>query len=168
MRTLVLDQSYQPINIVSWQRAFGYLVRGRAEALEEYAQPIHADLQMPAVVRLTSGLKTGRRKVKFSRANVLARDRFRCQYCGQRFPKEGLTYEHVIPRCQGGKTCWENIVMACWPCNDAKGGRRPEQADMRLLRQPVRPTWVPTYNPRLTGKDVPPEWRNYWTVELEP
>jgi len=167
MRTLVLDQSYQPINIVPWQTGLGYLVRGRAEALEEYGTTVHAGFQMPAVVRLTSGLKTGRRKVKFSRANVLARDRCRCQYCGRQFPKEKLTFEHVIPRCQGGTTRWENIVMACWPCNDAKGGRRPEQADMRLLRKPERPTWVPIYNPRLHGQDVPPEWRNYWTVELE-
>lgn len=166
-RTLVLDQGFMPINVVSWQRAFSYLMRGKAEALEEYDEAIHLDFQMPAVVRLTNGLKTGRRKVKFSRSNVLSRDRSKCQYCSRKLPASELTYDHVVPRCQGGKTTWENIVMACVPCNATKGNRTPEQADMRLIRKPERPLWVPTYNPRLKDKSIPPEWRNYWTVEIE-
>jgi len=165
--TLVLDSGYQPINIVPWQRAVSYLARARADVLEEYGALVHAGVQMPAVVRLNHQVSRGRQRVKFSRANVLMRDRCRCQYCGQRFAAKDLTFDHVVPRCQGGKTEWTNISMACWSCNDAKGGRRPEQADMRLLRQPVRPSWVPYYNPKLRASEVPPEWRGYWTVELE-
>jgi len=165
--TLVLDQSMQPINIVSWHRAVGMMLTGSADVLEEYDQLVHPWIQMPAVVRLKHNVSRGKQKVKFSRANVLMRDRCRCQYCGGKFSARDLTFDHVTPRCQGGKTVWENIVMACWPCNDGKGGRRPEQADMRLIRQPVRPSWVPHYNPRLKTCDVPPEWRCYWTVELE-
>lgn len=168
MRTLVLDESMQPINIVTWQRAAGYLIRGRAEALEEYAQEVHADFQMPAVVKLVNGVKIGRRKVKFSRANVFARDRGKCQYCGRKLPASELTYEHVIPQSRGGKTVWENVVMACIPCNQAKADRTPAEADMRLLHEPRRPTWVPFYNPKLADKNIPPEWKDYWTIELEP
>jgi 5-methylcytosine-specific restriction endonuclease McrA len=164
----VLDQSMQPINIVPWQRALSYVLRERADVLEEYDVAVHPWMQMPAVVRLNHSISRSKQRVKFSRANVLMRDRCRCQYCGVKFSARDLTFDHVVPRCQGGKTVWENIVMACWPCNDGKGGRRPEQADMRLIRQPVRPSWVPHYNPRLKLTEVPPEWRNYWTVELEP
>jgi len=168
MRTLVLDQSYQPVNAVSWQRAMSYLARGKADVLKEYAVEVHATALMPAVVRLHTGVHRGKQKVKFSRQNVMARDRGRCQYCGDKLSAADLTYDHVIPRAQGGKTTWENIVMACIPCNRAKANRTPQQAEMRLLRQPERPTWVPRYNARLQSKDVPEEWREYWTVELEP
>ena len=166
--TLVLDSGMQPINIVPWQRAASYITRDVCSVLEEYDSQVHVDMQMPAVVRLNRSVARGKRRVKFSRANVLMRDRNRCQYCGQPFPPQQLTFEHVIPRCQGGKTEWSNIVMACWPCNDAKGGRTPAQADMRLLRRPERPSYVPWYNPKLRAKEVPPEWMGYWTVELEP
>jgi|PlaIllAssembly_1097288.scaffolds.fasta_scaffold52347_1 5-methylcytosine-specific restriction endonuclease McrA len=168
MQTLVLDQSLQPINIVSWHRAVGMMLTGSADVLEEYDQLVHPRMQMPAVVRLHRPIERHKQKVKFSRANVVLRDRNRCQYCGRQFPTKELTFDHVIPRSRGGKTVWENIVMACWPCNDAKRNRLPHEADMRLLRQPVRPSWVPHYNPRLKQSEVPPEWRNYWHVELEP
>jgi len=168
MRTLVLDSSYLPVNVVSWQRAISYIARDRASVLEEYDREVHAGLNMPAVVRLNNSVQRGRQRVKFSRANVLARDKGRCQYCGARLPSDQLTYDHVIPRAQGGKTVWENIVMACVPCNAAKADKTPVQADMRLIKPPVRPSWIPRYNPRLRLVDVPPEWRDYWNVELEP
>ena len=168
MRTLVLDQGYLPVNVVSWQRAMSYIARDRAAVLEEYDALVHAGVQMPAVVRLSRPVARHAQRVKFSRANVLARDRWRCQYCGQRFRGDELTYEHVVPRSQGGRTTWENIVMACVDCNRRKGSRTPAQAEMKLLRPPARPSWVPRYNPRLQPREVPVEWRDYWTVELEP
>lgn len=168
MRTLVLDSGYLPVNVVSWQRAVSYIARDRASVLEEYDREIHAGLNMPAVVRLNNSVQRSRQRVKFSRANVLSRDKGRCQYCGTRLPSDQLTYDHVIPRAQGGKTVWENIVMSCVPCNAAKANRTPQQADMRIIRQPVRPSWIPQYNPRLRLRDVPEEWKDYWNVELEP
>jgi 5-methylcytosine-specific restriction endonuclease McrA len=168
MRTLVLDQGYLPVNVVSWQRAMSYIARDRAAVLEEYDALVHDGVQMPAVVRLSRPVARHTQRVKFSRANVLARDRWRCQYCGQRFRGDELTYEHVVPRSQGGRTTWENIVMACVACNRRKGNRTPAQAEMKLLRPPARPSWVPRYNQRLQAREVPVEWRDYWTVELEP
>ena len=171
MRTLVLDSGYQPINAVSWEKAVGYLAKDRADVLESYVgREVHPGMEMPAVVRLRSAHRPGRQRVKFSRINVFTRDHHRCQYCSQRFPTAELTYDHVIPRCQGGRTEWTNIVSSCYACNEAKRNRTPAQADMRLLARPVRPTWLPSFNPRLRVplRDVPPEWANYWSVELEP
>ena len=169
-RTLVLDASWQPINAVSWQRAMGYVARGRCEVLENYDRMVHPDCAMPAVVRLCNSVKRTKQKVKFSRVNILARDRNTCQYCGPKFAPSELTYDHVTPRAQGGKTEWSNIVAACVACNTAKGARTPSQAEMRLLRKPERPSWIPQYNPRLRVplRDVPKEWQTYWTVTLEP
>jgi 5-methylcytosine-specific restriction endonuclease McrA len=100
---------------------------------------------------------------------VLARDRWRCQYCGQKKKIAELTYDHVIPRSRGGKTCWENIVTACQDCNARKGDRTPEQAGMRLRSRPERPTWVPVFTIQLTGS-VPDQWASYlyWSSELLP
>jgi 5-methylcytosine-specific restriction endonuclease McrA len=168
MQTLVLDRSYQPINVVPWQKAISYLARERATVLEEYPTQLRAGMAMPAVVTLNHSYQRQKQRVKFSRHNLLARDKNRCQYCGQKLPASELTYEHVIPRCQGGTTCWENVVMACVACNKQKANRTPEQAGMKLLTKPARPSWIPQYNPRLRSSQVPPEWRDYWTVELEP
>lgn len=167
-RTLVLDQSYRPVNVVTWQRAVIKLMNDRAEVLEEYDSEIHGGMQKPAVIRLNRIVHRDKQRVKFSRANLLARDRSRCQYCGKRLPPSELTYDHVVPRSQGGKTVWENIVMSCVPCNVAKANRTPAQAEMKLLSKPQRPSWVPIYHPKLRVGQVPPEWRDYWNVELDP
>lgn len=169
MRTLVLDMGYQPINTVPFTRALTYIAKGKVDVLEYYEQVIHPDWQMPAVVRLTHWINTHGHRVKFSRQNVVARDRWRCQYCGERKPSSELTFDHVKPRSRGGRTEWENIVMACVECNSRKADKTPEEAGMRLRSKPVRPTWLPTFNMTLSQvQSVPPEWRDYWTVELLP
>ena len=169
MRTLVLDMGYQPINTVPFTRALSYIAKGKVEVLEEYEQPIHPDWKAPAVVRLTHWIQPFKSRVKFSRQNVLARDRWRCQYCGERKATRELTFDHVVPRAQGGRTVWENIVMACVACNAHKADRTPEQAGMKLRKRPVRPAWLPIFNMALSQVvSIPPEWRDYWTTELQP
>lgn len=120
---------------------------------------------MPAVIRLIRFFKRGIKKAKFSRVNLFTRDKFRCQYCGTKFaPNQAfkkLTYEHVIPRDQGGKTVWTNIVAACYPCNNKKANRTPEQAGMRLMMEPVKPKYLPiTFHLRARG-GVPDLWKKY-------
>jgi len=126
---------------------------------------------MPAVVRLLR--RVARKKaVKFSRMNVLTRDDWTCQYCGRRyFGQAGkLNYDHVTPRSQGGKTVWENIVTACYPCNDRKRDRTPQQAGMHLRKRPEKPRSLPVvafhFEP---GESIPDAWRNfvYWHGALE-
>lgn len=173
MRTLVLDQGYQPHQIVSWQRAVIMLFDGKVEIVEEYDEPIRSvsiTIKMPAVVRMLRAVRGRRRAIKFSRINVATRDDFRCQYCGGKFSLRRLTYDHVVPRSQGGLTAWGNIVMACYPCNEAKRNRTPEQAGMRLRKQPAKPSWLPVIAFRVDEThSIPDAWANwlYWHGALE-
>ena len=171
LQTLLLSASYEPIKVVSWQRAVTLLSLGKIEVLEEYDRDVRSPtvvFKMPAVVRLLQTFKRNRKQVKFSRINICARDKYRCQYCGHKLPVAELTYDHVVPRSAGGKTSWENIVSACEPCNSRKGNRTPAQAGMRLLTVPVRPKALAAYVLRLSRDNAPEAWRDYlyWTQEL--
>lgn len=175
MRTLVLDQGYQPHRVIHWQRAVTMLFAGKVEVVEEYDEDIRSvtiTIKMPAVVRLLRSVRRNR-GVKFSRMNVAMRDDFRCQYCRERLPLSKLTYDHVVPRCQGGRTRWENIVMACRPCNGRKGHKSVRQARMRLAKTPIKPKWLPfvafRVDPSSTVPDLWASWL-YWhgTLDEEP
>ncbi|MBS2032486.1 MAG: HNH endonuclease [Deltaproteobacteria bacterium] len=177
MDTLVLDPGYQPVARVPWMRAVALLFMGKVEVVESYdswtVRSVTVELQVPAVVRFLRGVRGVKRAVRFSRENVYARDSGRCQYCGQRVPRPEATYDHVLPRSQGGHTRWENIVIACLPCNQKKGGRTPQQASMKLRTVPAKPKALPeavrfTYTP-----GMPAQWRSwlrdfsYWNGELD-
>jgi 5-methylcytosine-specific restriction endonuclease McrA len=168
-RTLVLDMGYQPINTVPFTKALTYITKGKVEILENYERPIHPDWVAPAVVRMTHWISPRRQRVKFSRQNVLARDRWKCQYCGEQHQTSELTFDHVTPRSRGGRTEWENIVMACQECNAKKADKTPSEVGLKLRKHPVRPTWLPNFNMNLQQiTTIPPEWRDYWTSELLP
>lgn len=145
-----------------------YITKGKADILEEYEHEVHFNLGMPAVVRINHRIETQKKRIKFSRQNVLARDKFCCQYCGAGGKGVPLTFDHVVPRSKGGRTEWENIVMACESCNAKKADKTPQEAGMQLRSRPARPTWIPVFNVALRNvMDIPAEWRDYWTVELE-
>jgi len=137
---LVLNQNYEPLNICNVRRAFVLLTRGKAEILENGAgalrTPSHS-FARPSVIRMIYLIKRPRPKVRLSRREVFLRDNYTCQYCGVR--TKDLTLDHVIPRHRGGRHTWENLVSACRACNHRKGSRKPEEAHMKLLRQPVEP-----------------------------
>lgn len=171
-RTLLLSRAYEPIKVISWQRAFALLTQGKVEVLEEYSADVHTThyvFKMPAVVRLLRAFKRFQKPVKFSRVNIYARDEYRCQYCGERGNISGLTYDHVVPRHQGGQTRWDNIVTACQDCNIRKGARTPAQAGMKLRAKPVQPSWIPAVTITVSTKSIPDAWRDYlyWTGELD-
>lgn len=170
-RTLLLSQSYEPVKVIPWQRALTLLFLGKVEVIEEYdhdVKSISFVIKMPAVVRLLQAFRRFRKPVKFSRVNIYARDSYQCQYCGEQKTLAELTYDHVVPRSQGGKTEWTNIVTACEPCNFRKGGRTPEQAKMKLRRKPIQPTGLPAITVEVSRKSIPDAWRDYlyWTGEL--
>ena len=170
-RTLLLSQGYEPIKVISWQRAITLLFLGKVEVVEEYTDDIRSVtlvIKIPAVVRLLRAFRRHAKPVKFSRVNIYARDHYRCQYCGKKAGMPELTYDHVVPRSQGGRTDWTNIVTACYDCNRKKGGRTPKQAGMHLLSQPVQPNWVPAMTIRISTRSVPEAWQDYlyWTGEL--
>jgi 5-methylcytosine-specific restriction endonuclease McrA len=174
--TLILTPWMSPHKIVNWQRSMELLVGGKIDVLEEYDQIIRSaslSFSLPAVARLRKNIHGFKKGVKFSRVNVFTRDGFCCQYCGERKPARELNYEHVIPRAQGGKTEWENIVTACYPCNNRKGSKTPAQAGMTLRKKPVRPKTLPLTAPSWDASKVPPLWLPYldiqssgWAIEM--
>lgn len=170
-KTLLLSQSYEPIKVITWQRAITLLFLGKVEVVEEYTDAVRSVtfvIKIPAVVRLLRAFRRHHKPVKFSRVNIYARDHYACQYCGHKLGVAELTYDHVVPRSQGGRTEWTNIVTACHDCNRNKGGRTPKQAGMALRALPVQPDWVPAVTIRVSLRSVPDAWRDYlyWTGEL--
>lgn len=168
---LLLSISYEPIKVIDWKKAITMLFLGKVEVIEEYGHDIHSvsfTIKLPSVVRLLNAVKRNSKPVKFSRQNIYARDRYKCQYCGEKYPPEDLTYDHVLPKSRGGRTEWTNIVTCCIDCNRKKGGKTPREASMKLLKKPVMPAWVPAVRVTIGFKNVPQTWREYlyWNVEL--
>lgn len=162
--TLVLTPWMAPHGVVPWQSAVTMSFLGKVEVIEEHDEIVRSPslaMRAPSVVRLTRPIPRARRPVAFTRANVFARDEHRCQYCGARKAPEELTFDHVVPRVQGGRTAWDNIVAACGPCNAGKRGRTPEQAGMRLLRRPTRPAWLPPASVLAARRATPAAWLAY-------
>jgi len=120
-------------------------------------------LPAPRVILLSVFDRVPRRHVRFSRVNVMTRDGFTCQYCGERPSRSQLNLDHVIPRAHGGRSTWENVVVSCLDCNRRKGGRTPEQAGLRLSRAPACPRWTPLATLALTHVRHD-EWRPFLRV----
>ncbi|MBI4320658.1 MAG: HNH endonuclease [Chloroflexi bacterium] len=137
---LVLNQNYEPLNICDTRRAIVLLNRGKAEVLEHGLGILRTPttyFPRPSVIRMVYLIKRPRPKVRLSRKEIFARDRFTCQYCGTK--GKDLTIDHVIPRHRGGRHCWDNLVSACKVCNHRKGGKTLEEARMCLIRLPYEP-----------------------------
>lgn len=167
MDTLVLSPTYEPINQISWQAAVIAVLGGRpVEVLEVYedreVRSVTFSMKIPAVIRYIAGKIGKRRGVRFSRENVYTRDKGRCQYCSRKVSRVEATFDHVVPRAKGGKTRWENIVIACVPCNSRKANRTPEEAGVRLASAPVKPKYLPeTLRLTFTKEKVPEQWKSY-------
>ena len=191
---LVLNRSYLPIHVTSVRRAFALLYQGIARAVDEQYRTFNFEqwsalavardaeaiglaegrsILVPRVVVLVAFDRLPRRHVRFSRINLMARDNFQCQYCGIKPRRSELTLDHVVPRAQGGRSTWENVVTSCLDCNRRKGGRTPKQAKLRLRKRPERPRWTPLMNLMLSSVRYK-EWRpflsivdaSYWNAEL--
>ncbi len=138
---IVFSQNYLPINKVNIKRAITLLVTGKAEPLDltnvswEISSP-NLIIRVPAYIRLHHGRERVWKIPAVSRKEMLRRDAYQCQYCGNR---KQLTIDHVIPRSKGGKHTWDNVVTACATCNGRKGDRTPEQAGMKLQQLPKAP-----------------------------
>jgi len=189
---LVLNRIYQPVHVTSVKRAFSLLYQGIAKAIDDQYKlyefsdwaelsaaehdsvgTINRRIRIPRVLVLSAYEHLPKGRVRFSRLNIYARDGDTCQYCGRKLARNELNLDHVIPRSQGGKTSWENVVCSCVPCNLRKGGRTPDQAHMTLLKRPLRPRWTPFFRGsarRVTYREWLPfltlAEASYWNVEL--
>ncbi|MBZ0186129.1 MAG: HNH endonuclease [Candidatus Obscuribacterales bacterium] len=136
-KVLVLNASYEPLNICTWRRAVVLLLKGKAEQIEYESRFIYANTPMPVVIRLRHYVKIPYKEISLSRRNILHRDNYTCQYCGIR--RHDLTIDHIVPRSRGGVDTWDNVAAACLKCNVKKGDRTPREAGMYLDGQPRRP-----------------------------
>jgi 5-methylcytosine-specific restriction endonuclease McrA len=168
---LYLDAQWQRLRVEPWQRAISDLFLGKVEVVEysedRTIQGVGREHPMPSVVRVLRHFRRDRIRIKFSRINIYARDRFTCQYCAQRFVTEELTFDHVLPRSRGGRTTWENIVTCCISCNNTKADRTPEEAAMKLRAKPKKPHFIPTIAIRERSFRMPDAWKKYWTGTLD-
>ena len=165
--------SYFPLSLWSWQEAIKAVFLDRVNVLSEYERTVRSpsfEMQLPSVIALKEYVHLDRRPA-FTRFNVFLRDRFHCQYCGDRFRTEDLTFDHVVPRSRGGRTTWTNIVTACQSCNLEKGSRLPKESGMFPRTRPVQPS---TFQLQENGRAFPPNflhesWSDflYWDSELE-
>lgn len=191
---LVLNRSFAPVQITTLRRAFTLLYAGAARAIDEELRlfdfpswaALAADrehetigtasrrIRVPRVIVLQLFDRLPRTRVRFSRANIYARDASTCQYCCRSLPRSELNLDHVVPRSRGGVTSWENVVCSCIPCNLRKANRTPDEAGMRLKKRPVRPRWTAAFRPIGLGGGYR-EWlpflsvadAGYWHTELE-
>lgn len=174
--TLVLNAdfrplSYYPLSLWSWHDAIKAVCLDRVNIVSEYDTVVRSpslELRIPSVVSLREYIKPSRHPA-FTRFNVFLRDRFQCQYCGD---KDDLTFDHVVPRSKGGRTTWENVVAACAPCNLRKANLMPRQIGMFPTQKPFQPSVHDLHN---NGRAFPPNflhesWMDflYWDIELEP
>ena len=162
--------SYCPLSLWSWQESVKAAFLDRVDVVSEYDSYVRSPtvkFKLPSVVALRKFVKPAN-TTAFTRFNLFLRDGFRCQYCGS----DGeLTFDHVVPKSQGGRTVWTNVVAACSACNLAKGNRLPSECNMRLRRPPVQPTVRQLLN---SGRKFPPDYLHkswidflYWDAELE-
>ena len=160
--------SYFPLSLFNWEDAVRAVIKGSHVVVAEYDVKVHSPsmaMRLPSVIALREYVRPPAR-VAFTRFNVFLRDRFRCQYCGEQFVRGELTFDHVIPRADGGKTCWTNIVAACSPCNTRKD---------RFRKKPLRTPFEPTQHDLLAAQRLfPPNFMHetwadflYWASELE-
>jgi 5-methylcytosine-specific restriction endonuclease McrA len=179
---LVLNKSYLPVHVTTVKRAFCLLYAGIAKAVnaqyetfdyESWSQItierndetlglVDRVIKVPRVILLLAYDRVPKRRVRFSRYNIFARDKSICQYCGHRFSRSELNLDHVVPRAQGGTSTWENVVCSCHECNRRKGGRTPTEARMRLITQPRKPAWTPPIS-----LSVPAVMRREWAPFLD-
>jgi 5-methylcytosine-specific restriction endonuclease McrA len=160
-RVLVLNATFEPINVCTVRRAVVLLLKEKAEVIERANWELHserASISRPMVIRLVFYVRVPRdtHRRKITRRAVFARDSWTCQYCGSR---SNLTVDHVIPRSKGGSSNWENIVASCAPCNRRKGDMTPVQANMHPAREPQPPH--PQVFIHVASPTIPAAWRQW-------
>lgn len=181
-RTLILNADFMPMSTICWKRAFNLVIVNREmpgeglEAVEYYEDRVvksagGVSYPIPAVARVPYYVNKHKKQVPFSKKNVLIRDSLTCQYCGNRFDPNDLTFDHVISRSEwakkklkGSPTCWENIVTACRSCNSRKADLSLKQSGMKLINgMPVHPLSSPKYLPGIIpwSTGLPDKWKPY-------
>jgi len=147
VKILVLYYSYEPLQFCNAKRAIIMILNERAESIESDGHMVRSpnnSFELPAVIRVLKMVKKSKRKsIAFNRKNILRRDNYTCQYCGD--VNNTLTVDHIHPKSRGGESSWINVVIACKPCNLKKGNQTPTEKGMQLIKQPFKPDFYWPY-----------------------
>jgi 5-methylcytosine-specific restriction endonuclease McrA len=188
--TLILNRSWQPVNVATVARALVLLWNEAARVVDPetyqlftwadwskvaprdgdaFIQAVRLRLRVPKVIVLGKYDRLPSAAVSFSRRNVFKRDHWTCQYCGVQPGGEELTIDHVLPRSQGGTSTWDNCVLSCIDCNKQKADRTPQQAGLKVRKAPVRPAWQPLYARHVVQIESWSKFvsETYWNVPLQ-
>ena len=188
---LVLNKSWVAITTTTVRRALSLVYTGYAKVVEpetyatfdfnnwvdlsvlrgqQFIRTVQFKIRIPEVILLTFYNGMPQMEVVFSRRNLYRRDNYTCQYCGCKPGSEELTIDHIVARSKGGKSTWANCVLACIKCNHRKGDKLPEEAGMKLVNIPRKPSWSPTIKINMGRRKI--SWEKflsekYWNIELE-
>ena len=172
-KVLLLNGSYEPLGTIAVPRAVRLIWKEVAEMVEADGDRMLRSQRFafpqPSVIRLIQyvDVRGRRRKSSSTRARILARDHFRCQYCGKRGGMFDLTVDHILPASRGGPTSADNLVASCFACNQRKGNRTPEEARMPLLKNPAALTYGIDRSILCHESAARPEWRKYLFLESD-
>ena len=150
--SLLLDQNYRAMAMLSWRKVIKLLVVGKAEAIDgstiiKSVRSVDKIFNIPSTIRLTvpTPFLFHSKEIRFSRKNVLLRDKSTCQYCGK-IIGHSATVDHIMPKSRGGTSSFFNCVASCMRCNSKKRDRTLKESGMRLIRMPKKPTFVDLYS----------------------
>jgi hypothetical protein len=182
-KCLLLNADYAPFCIIDWTKAIIWSLKLEQDddsyAIEvidfyknDFIQGTNKKFPVPAVARTKKFFKINDYRVNFSRKNIFLRDNYTCQYCGEVFDTNKLTYDHVIPKSiwksdRSSATCWTNITTSCIKCNIKKGNKTPKQAKMPIINAPIKPNkstkYLPiSYHLAKIKDTIPDEWKLYF------
>lgn len=162
MKALKLDSSFRPVDIIDAVEALVLCIIGKARQIEDHNKVINSvseSFKLPAVIVLNRYVKYKFSYAACNRTNVLWRDKNQCQYCGNTFPPDKLTLDHVIPKSRGGDNSWKNLVAACKKCNQKKGSRTPSESGMKPINAPYKPK--ASILRFITKEQFNPIWKQY-------
>lgn len=148
-RALLLNADWVPLHFISDWRAIRLVLKGRAEIIsvsdgpsvwDETFDTVSQRIPIPATLRLMERVNKKWKPPRFRKKVLFNRDNWCCQFCGVKLRWDNVTIDHVMPRSRGGQTTWLNCVTACRPCNRRKDDQTPDEANMKLHKQPSLPT----------------------------
>lgn len=142
-QVVVLNADNTFLNTIHWQKAVKLVWLEKVEVVKNSCKKILTasglEYTLPKVIRLIEFVgDVVKKRVAYSKGNLFVRDSNRCQYCGKKLDMP--TIDHIVPKSRGGKSNFKNCVTCCTDCNQTKGNRTPEEANMRLIRHPQEPT----------------------------
>jgi 5-methylcytosine-specific restriction endonuclease McrA len=169
MKVLALSSSYEPLGVITWEKAVTLVFLNKANIVEEYDAYIKSPsikLKIPAVIAFKNNKKTWHKQsIRFSRKNVWVRDEGLCQYCVKKVSLSTFTIDHIVPKKDGGKTVWENVVVSCYSCNQRKGEKSLKEINFKLFKVPKKPNKLPyiqEINSEYYGlNNIPECWKFY-------